>query len=142
MCVATRFSGVDTSGTDGSGAVEASATDAGPAADDNDMLSSITTITNDAWAFAAGATRATVTFTVPGGETAISINNEVGSGGNVTGCHTWYQAQPSAQSTQLGDLNDLSTAREWCMILVSIKPPGGDLNINVFDCSDVITQLV
>lgn len=134
MCVATRFSGVDTSGTHGSGAVEASATDPGPAADDDDMLSNITTLTNNAWAFAAGSTRATVTFTVPAHETGISINNEVGSGGDLMGCHQWYQSTPTAGSTQLGELNDLSTAREWCMIMASIKPAGdAGLNISVHD---------
>jgi len=37
VAVACRFSGADTSGTNGSGAIDASATTAGPAVDDNDM---------------------------------------------------------------------------------------------------------
>lgn len=134
-----RFSGVDTSGTNGSGAVEANASDEGPDPDDDDMLASITTITNDAWAYAMGSHRYG-TFTVPGGETAISINHNQGSGGGLQRMSTWYQPVPSAGSTQLGDTADLHTDYDWTMILASIKPAsaavddllGADYQLNTF----------
>lgn len=121
---AHRFSGVDTSGTNGSGAVEASVTNSGPDPDDDDMLDSITTLTNDAWAVAFGTHRNS-TFTEDAGETALNINDSEGSGGDITTLSAWYEAVATAGSTQLGVANDLSTARDWTLILVSIKPAGG-----------------
>jgi hypothetical protein len=41
-CIAVRFSGVDTSGTNGSGAIGNTATDTGPDPDDDDALISVT----------------------------------------------------------------------------------------------------
>jgi hypothetical protein len=121
--VAMRFSGTDTSGTNGSGACEASATDAGPAIDDANMKVDITTLTNNAWAFACGTHRNKV-FTVPGGETSISINNTQGTGGDITVCSCWYELVASAGLVTVGADGDLSGAIDWCIIAVSIKPAG------------------
>jgi len=55
--LAARFSGVDSGGTDGSSAVEATATDPGPANDNDDMKVDITTVSDNAWTFAAGSYR-------------------------------------------------------------------------------------
>lgn len=119
--VAMRFSGVDTTGTHGSGAVEASATDAGPAVDNNDMKLDVTTVTNNAWALGLGTHRGK-TFTVPGGETGISINNSYGSGGDIASCSTWYESVATAGSTTVGADNDLDSDGDWCMVALSIKP--------------------
>lgn len=133
VAVATRLSGVDTSGTSGSGAVEASDTHAGPDPDDDDMLHSITTITAEAWALAWGVARLD-DLTLPGGETALSINNSYGSGGNNIRGSMWYQGPISTPaSTQLGDTADLDGDRDWSMIVASIKPAaaGGGVSIPV-----------
>lgn len=122
---AYRFSGVDTSGTNGSGAVEASATNAGPATDNDDMLQAVTTVTDDAWAVAFGTHRAG-TFTTPAGETTLNINDTVGSGGDITTLSSWYEATTTAGSYQLGDTADLDSNRDWCMVVVSIKPAVGN----------------
>jgi len=118
--IAQQFSGVDTTTDDG---VEAFATNAGPAVDDNDMLQAVTTISDNAWAVAGGWHRGNVNLTVPAGETAILVNVRAGTGGNITNADLWYQGPvtPPA-STQLGDLNDLSAAVDWAMIVVSLKP--------------------
>lgn len=119
--VVTRFSGVDTSGTNGSGAIEATATDVGPDPDNDDMLISVTTVTANAWALACGGHRAR-TFTVPGGQTAISINQMYGTGGSVATCSTWYVTVAIPAATTVGGLADLSFDSDWCIIGVSIKP--------------------
>ncbi|MGH6631282.1 MAG: Ig-like domain-containing protein, partial [Burkholderiales bacterium] len=118
---ATRFAGADTSGTNGSGAIEAVATNAGPLVTDNDdMKINVTTLTPNARAYAAGIHRP-ATFTVPPGETAISINNVAGASGDVTTLSTWYEAVPTPGTVTLGADNDLSSARDWAVIAVSIK---------------------
>lgn len=124
VAVASRFSGCDTSGTNGSGAIEASATNTGPNPDDDDMLQSVTTLTNNAWAMGSGTHRPAV-FTVPGGETAISINNLVGSGGDRVTCSTWYEVKATAGSVQLGATTDLDQNTDWTMGVVAIKPASG-----------------
>lgn len=122
VCVATRFSGVDTSGTNGSGAVEVSASDAGPpATDDANMKVNITTLTNNAFAFGCGSHR-NQNFTTPTGETTISINNTAGTGGDVTKCSTWYESVPIASTVTVGANGDLAGAIDWAIIAVSIKP--------------------
>jgi len=127
MAIATRFSGVDTSGTHGSGAVEASATNVGPGTDDDDMLQAVSTVTANAWAVAAGWGRSQA-FTVPGGEAAVSsspssVNQTAGSGGDITRCSVWYEGPVATPaSTQLGAANDLAAAGDWAMIVVSVKP--------------------
>ena len=134
--IAARISGVATGGTNGADAVEASATDAGPDPDDDDMLSSITTLSANSMVVAVGSSRLR-DFTVPAHETAIQINNAAGSGGDQTKIHMWYEVAVSAGSTQLGDLADLSSDSDWAMILASITdgevaaagPPGAIFEI-------------
>jgi len=119
---ATRFAGADISGTHGSGAVEAMATNAGPpVTDDDDMKVDVTTLTSNAWAYAAGTHRL-ATFTVPPGETALSINNTAGSSGDTTKLSTWYEAVATPGTVTLGADNDLNSVRDWAVIAVSIKP--------------------
>jgi microcystin-dependent protein len=132
--IASSFSGVDTSGTDGSGAVEASTETGGPAVDDNDMLLSVTTITANALAWGAGTYRSGL-FTVPASQTIIQDDLAPGgAGGTEANSSTWYAGPVvTPAATDVGEANDLNTARDWSMIAVSIKPAstagpaGGDL---------------
>lgn len=124
VAVACRFSGVDTGGTNGSAAVEASGTAAGPAVDDDDAQVSVTTVTDNAWAVAA-LTHRSATFTTPGGQTTVSINNTNGSAGNTTTCSVVRKTITPAGSATLGGANSLSAATDWCGIAVSVKPATG-----------------
>ena len=91
-----RISGVDTTGTNGSGSISGTYTDAGPAVtDDADMKISITTSVANQWALALGTHRAGV-FTHDTGETAISENLSVGTGGDVTSLSSWDEAVAAA----------------------------------------------
>lgn len=119
--VVCRFSGVDTGGTNGSAAVEATGSDTGPNPDDRNMEVSVTTVTNQAWAVAVGTHRMR-TFSVPLSETAISINNYDGSGGNTTSCSVWYRLVETAGAVTLGGINSISSATDWTTAAVSIKP--------------------
>ena len=121
MCVATRITGADTSGVNGSGAVETSTYDNGPSGSSDDMLKSITTISENAWALAFGTHRST-TFTTPGGETTVSINNSVGTSSNTTTLSVWYEATTTTGTVQVGASADLSGNTDWIIIVVSIKP--------------------
>ncbi len=114
---AQRFGGVATAS-----AVEAQATNPGPGVDDRNMLQAVTTITPGAWAVAVGWHRTAIRG-VPAGETGIAINQLAGTGGDATRLSMWYQGPvTSPAATQLGDVNDLSTANDWSMIVVSLKP--------------------
>lgn len=124
VAVACRFSGVDTGGTNGSAAVEASATAAGPAVDDDDAQVSVTTLTDNAWAMAV-LTHRSATFTTPGDQTTVSINNTNGSAGNTTTCSVVRKTVASHGATTLGGANSLNSATDWCCIAVSIKPQTG-----------------
>lgn len=123
-CIATRFSGIDTSGSNGSGAVEASATAGGPpVTDDANMLLAVTTVTAGAWAWGAGTYRAGL-FTVPGGQTIILDDLLTGGvSGAEANSSTWYvgPVTPPA-STTVGATADLNSARDWAMVAISIKP--------------------
>ena len=121
---ATRISGADTSGANGSGAIEAVATEAGPpVTDDRNMKVEITTLSNNARAYAAGTHRL-ATFTVPPGESAISVNNVAGDSGDKTTLSTWYEAAPTPGTVTLGADNDLNSDRDWAVVAVSLRPAG------------------
>ncbi len=124
VVVASRFSGCDTGGSGGSGAVEVIASDDGPSGSNDDMKVSLTTISTNAMAWAAGTHRNT-TFTVPGGETSISANNSAGTSSDTTTCSTWYEATTAPLTTTLGADNDLSGANDWVIIALSLKPGVG-----------------
>lgn len=114
---AQRYSGVDTSTP-----IEAFATNAGPASDDNDMLQSVTTITPGAWVIGAGWHR-TKDFTVPSGEHAIDINRIAGSGGDTTRVSVWREGPiPTPGPVQIGAQDDLSGAHDWAMLAIALRP--------------------
>ena len=93
--IAARFSETDTSGTNGSGAVEATASAETGAVDNGNITVDITTLTNGAWAYGAVATHGSGTLTLVD-ETTIDINNSQGSAGNLITAHAFYQSVPTA----------------------------------------------
>ncbi len=119
--VGIRLSGVDTSGTNGSGAVEVTASYAGPpVTDDDDMKVSITPLTSPTWAIGFGTHRAGV-FTTPGNQTTISINNSAGIGGDITTCSVFYAALSNTSAFTLGGDNSLNSNRDYAIIGLIIK---------------------
>lgn len=88
---------------------------------DDDMKLAITTATNMAWAIGFGSHR-TATFTTPGGQTSISINQVAGSGSEATRLSAWYIEQSPAGTATLGADNDLSAATNWIMAVMSVAP--------------------
>lgn len=129
VAVACRFSGVDISGTNGSGAIDASATTAGPAVDDDDATISVTSLTDNAWAVGV-FTHRSATFTTPGDQTTISINNTNGTAGNITTCSVVRVGPVTpAGATTLGGTNSLNAANDWCAVAVAIKPAAANLTI-------------
>jgi len=125
MCAALRISGAD-----GTSPVDTSAQDGGPDPDDDDMIIGITTGVENALVIAGGSHR-TAIFTVPGGETGISINNLAGSGGDVTRLSVWSEQASAAGSYQLGDTADLNAATDWCTVGVSVAPAAAGGGIGV-----------
>lgn len=133
-----KATGVNTSGTDGSGAFRQTVNDPGPASvDDANMLKSITTGNNNAVCVAFGSYRAGV-FSLPSGETAVgTLNQTSGAGGAVTTSSAWYESVPTAGTVTLGATGDLNSARDWA-ILVSELVPGS----NSYDVSFALDRQV
>lgn len=119
--IAVRLSGVDASGTNGSGAVEAFATDDGPVVDDADMSGTVTTLTDNAWAI-MGGTHRSQNFTTPGGQTAIYVNLAHGTSPNQVKSSAVYKVVSPAGAATLGGVGSLGGATDWVSISVSIKP--------------------
>jgi len=119
--IAMRVSGTDTSGTNGSGAIEATATAEVGSVDNDDLKVDITTLTNGARAIAVSYARL-ADITLPSGEVAIDINYSAGSGGDNVRASAWYEDTPTAGTITLGADNDLSSAREWAVIAIGVKP--------------------
>lgn len=130
--IAIRVSGADTSGTNGSGAIEATATAEVGSVDNNDLKVDITTLTNGARAIAVSYARL-ADITLPSGEVAIDINYSAGSGGDNVRASAWYEDTPTAGTITLGADNDLSSAREWAVIAVGIKPASGTIYSETLD---------
>jgi hypothetical protein len=124
-CIATRFSGIDTSGSNGSGAIGNTATDTGPDPDDDDMLISVTIDAADNFAVGSGYSRAaTISDPPASGETTILINQEFGSGGNRINCHVWYQTGATG-SVQLGEAANLSADNDHVESAIEVKAATG-----------------
>lgn len=113
--VAQRFSGHDSTTP-----IPTTATNVGPAVDNDDMKHDITTQYNNSWAIAGGSHRLAA-FTMPGGEVEIYNNLIAGSGGDECRLSVWYEAVATAGTVTLGADNDLASARDWCMGIGELK---------------------
>lgn len=109
-CVAVSFSGVDTSGTNGSGAIGNTASDTGPDPDDDDLQITGTIDASGNWSVAAGWYRNGTLSDPPGtGETTIIVDAAFGTGGSTTNCAAWYDTGNTGSVT-MGDAANLSKA--------------------------------
>lgn len=118
--VVWKATNADSGGINGANAMEVVAVNPGPSIDNNDMKCQITTLTDDAVIVAMGSHR-NKTFTVPGSETSLSINNSSGTGGDTTTASVWYKAAANDGVYTIGADNDLNTDGDWLVIAVSIK---------------------
>lgn len=118
--VVWKATNADSGGVNGANAMEVVAANPGPTVDNNDMKCQITTLTDDAVIVAMGSHR-NKTFTVPGGETSLSINNSSGTAGDTTTASVWYKAAATDGVFTIGADNDLNTDGDWLVIAVSIK---------------------
>jgi hypothetical protein len=131
MCIATRISGVDTGGTNGSAAIGNTASDAGPPVTDNDDCKVSVTIDSNDIAFAAAYHRIYNIDDPPGSDdTTILLNQTTGTGGQLFKASVWYDE--GSGSIQLGDDNDLGGANDWCIIgvEVNVESAGPDVNVD------------
>lgn len=117
IMVAHRISGADTSGSNGSGAIGASAIANTGAADTDTPSVGITTTAANSRVY-GGATHRSRTYTVGTGETAISINNSVGTAGDTTTLSTEYQDVASVSTVTIN--GTLSVAIDWIQGAVEV----------------------
>ena len=118
IMVAHRISGADTGGSNGSGAIGASAIANTGATDTNTPSVDITTTAANSRVY-GGATHRQRTYTVGTGETSISINNSVGTAGDVTSLSTEYQDVASASTVTIN--GTLNSAFDWIQGAVEVK---------------------
>lgn len=124
-CVAARFSGVDTTGTNGSGAIGNTNSDQGPVGGDANVQISVTVSNSAHFAVGSAWHRGQVLDNPPDtGETTIVLNSAFGTGGSTTHCSVWYQTG-SAGSIQLGTANDLDASGDHVESAIEVKTPAG-----------------
>lgn len=117
IAVAHRISGADTSGSNGAGAIGASAIANTGATDTTAPSVTLTTTAANSRVY-GGATHRTQSYTVGAGETAISLNNSVGTAGDVTSLSTEYQDVASASSVTIN--GTLASATDWIQGAVEV----------------------
>lgn len=115
-----KATNADTGGVNGANAIEVIAQNRGTAIDSNDMKCQISTLTDDAVIVGMGSHRQR-TFTVPGGETSLSVNNSSGAAGDTTSASVWYKATTADGVYTIGADGDLSADTDWFVFAVSIK---------------------
>lgn len=120
--IAIRVSGVDTSGTNGSGAIENTGSASTGATDNTNATVSITTTTDGARVVGCLSVHGPANVTLVD-ETSVSINNSVGSGGNTVRASMFYEDKSVAGSVTLLGSASLSSAREWALAAIIVKPP-------------------
>lgn len=119
-----KATGVDTSGTSGSGAVEDVQTAGVDATTDtDDMKVNVTTSAANGVIVGFGAHR-NRTLTVPTGQAAVhadTLNEQAGAGGDIAGGSIWYDEIASAGTNTIGADNDLNLTTEWSMVGIALK---------------------
>ena len=121
VAVAHRIAGASALGTNGSDAVEVAASADTGATDTASPSVSITTATANSLVI-GGVSHRNQTFSVGTGETSISLNNTIGTAGDVTTLSTEYQNVAAAGSVTID--GSLSSAIDWTIGAVAIKPGG------------------
>ena len=105
-------------GNNGADAIEASAAADTGATDTASPSVNITTLTNNALVL-AGVSHRNRAFSVGTGETQVSLNNTIGTGGDETRCSVEYQNKATAGSVTMD--GTLAAAIDWSIGAISIK---------------------
>lgn len=115
-----RYNAVDTTQP-----VNAVGSYAGPSSvDDNDLRAAITTTVDDCMLVAFAIHRGSATFTVPSGQTSISVNDSVGTGGNIVNLNAWEDTAPVAGPYIMGGLDSLSGDVDYAVGIIALTPTG------------------
>ena len=122
VIVAHRITGADTGGTNGSGAIGASAIANTGATDTASPSVNVTTTAANSRVY-GGATHRSQTYSVGAGETAITLNITAGTAGDVTSISTEYQDVASASTVTIN--GTLANATDWIQGAVEVKVPQG-----------------
>lgn len=123
-----KATGVDTSGTNGSGACAQSVTDQGPAVDDANLTKTVTTLNSGAMCVMLGGYR-TKTYTLQSGETSLDLNYTVGTGGDIATSGLVSRAA-SGTSVTFGATGSLSGAIDWALIVTELKDAAAAADIS------------
>lgn len=118
--VVWKATDVSTGGVNGAGAIDNFVIAPGPVTDNANMKVQIETMTDDAVVVAMGSHR-NRTFTTPGAETTVSINNSSGSGGDTTTASVWRKAVATKSVITIGADGDLSGLVRWMAFAVSLR---------------------
>jgi hypothetical protein len=122
-----RYSGVDTTAP-----INATGSYEGPASvDDNDLRAAIATTVDNCMLVAFSIHRGTATFTVPGDQTSISVNDSVGTGGNIVNLSAWEQEATVAGGYIMGGLNSLSSDVDYAVGVLALTPTGSGVSTAV-----------
>ena len=118
-----RFSGVKTTGTNGSGAIGNTASAGTGASDTTPATTSVTTSATNSRVMGLAANRGQ-TITVGSGFTAILINQTANSGGNIIRSNTEYKDVASSGASTTVDFS-LSSAGDWVIAAIEILQDTG-----------------
>lgn len=118
-----RWSGTDTTGTDGSGAIGAIATAGTGATDTATITLPLVTTRNNSWVFGFGTGRGAV-WTKAAAFTNILVNQTASSAGNIVRSNTQYEVVATSGTTSNADWS-LASANDWVAMAVEILAPGG-----------------
>lgn len=122
-CAAIRMSGIDTSGTNGSGAIGNTNSDTGPDPDDDDMVISVTITADDMAVFSGWHRGQTLSDPPASDDVTISINNAVGTGGSTTHCSVWQDT--GSGSVQGGEAANLTGVIDHVETALQVKAAAG-----------------
>ncbi len=115
-----RYSGVDTTQP-----VNATGYYEGPASvDDNDLRSAITSTVNDSMLICFAAHQPVATFTVPSGQTSISVNDQLEIDGDYIHLDAWQKEAPVAGPYILGGIDSLSVEAYYAVGILALTPTG------------------
>jgi hypothetical protein len=122
-----RYNAVDTTAP-----VNALGSYAGPpTVDDNDLRAAIVTTVNDCLLVAFAIHRGSATFTVPSGQTSVSVNDSVGSGGNIVNLDFWEDTATLAGPYIMGGENTLSADVDYAVGIIALTPTGSGVSTAV-----------
>lgn len=143
LVLVMKATGIDTTGSDGSGAVEGVVTGGVDAVTDTDDMKIDVTTTRANGVIVGFGSHRNRTLTVPAGQAAVSastLNEQAGTGGDLVGLSIWFDEIAAASANTIGADNDLNLTTEWSIIGIGLKEPAGAALLEVVDEITDITE--